>query len=360
MENKQESNLTQSQFTFLIVGFLLGPGYIQLSRIINEKSSQDAWISAIIALAYPLYIILISLYIIKEYPKDNLLSINKKCYGKVFGVIFNIIFFTQFLTIQTVMLSDIVKISTTYIIAFLSPVKVMIVVAAIGFYGGCKGIKVLGKVNEYISYFSFSILLFSLYGLSNGELLNLMPVFGSGIKNIFNGVISASYYYLGFESILLLHTYIGDYKKIKKASLAAFGITGVIWIWSILICFYNLGVDLVNKCIWPFMFVFESIHIPVVNNFLYIFMIAWSLVAIKSVANFYFAISLMVKDITKIEIKKIMIAFYPVFLYLGMQLLNNSFKKIAILILSPTYVAFNILLYTITALIIKLKKKTSG
>jgi spore germination protein len=359
MENNKESKLTQSQFTFLIIGFLLGPGYIQLSRVIGEYSRQDAWISALIALVYPLYIISLSLYIIKKNPSENLLSINKKYYGKTFGLIINIIFLVQLITLQVTMLSDIARISLTYIIAFLNPIKVMIVVISIAFYGSFKGVKVLGKVNEYISYLSFSILLFSLYAVTNGELLNLMPVFGSGIKNIINGAVEASYYYYGFESILLLHTYLGDYKKIKRGSFSAFGITAVIWLWAIFICFFNLGADFVEKTLWPFVFVFESIHFSAVTNFLYIFMIPWSLVAIKSVSNFYFATSLIVNDLTKISINKIMIVLFPTFLYFGMLLLDVSNKKIVIQILFPAYVVFNILFYLTTALIIKFKNKTS-
>lgn len=355
MEKNKENLLTQSQFTFLIVGYLLGPGFIQLPAFIVKASKQDAWISVAIALVYPLYIIIISLYIIKKYPGDNIFSISKKCYGKIFGTILNIVFLMQFPMIQVTMTSDVARISITYIIAFLTPIKVSLITLGLAYYGASKGLKVLGKTNEYISYMAFSV-----YALFDGELLNIMPIFGSGIKKILDGAIVTSYYYLGYESILLLHTFVDDYKKIKRASFTAIGITSVIWIWSVFICIYNLGIDIIDKAGWPFMFVFESIHIPVITNFLYVFMIAWSLVAIKSMANFYFATAYMLNDITKISIKKIMPALYPIFLYLGVILLNGAIKKSILGILSPAYVLFNTFFYALTAVMVGIKNKRTS
>lgn len=357
MEKNSDNLLTQSQFTFLIVGFLLGPGFIQLPAFIVIASNQDAWISATIGIIYPLYIVIMSLYIIKKYPKNNIFSISKKCYGKIPGTLLNILFLLQFPMIQITMTSDVARISTTYIIAFLNPMKVSIVTLALAFYAASKGLKTLGKVNKYISYLSFFVLAFSLYALSDGELLNIMPVFGTGLKKIMTGAIVTSYYYLGYESIVLLHTFVGDYKKIKRASFTALGITSVIWIWSVFISIYNLGIDVIDRAGWPFMFVFESIHIPVITNFLYVFMIAWSLVAIKSMGNFYFATAYMLNDITKINIKKLMIILYPIFLYLGMVLLNGTIKKNVLGILSPAYLVFNTLFYASTAIIATVKNK---
>jgi spore germination protein len=64
MVDRKNKLLTQSQFTFLIVGMVLGPGFLRLPAIIVDKAKQDAWISIIIALVYPLCIILLSLYVI--------------------------------------------------------------------------------------------------------------------------------------------------------------------------------------------------------------------------------------------------------------------------------------------------------
>lgn len=360
MESKGKEQLTQSQLAFLISGYLLGPGFIQLPHTIAKIARQDALISAVLALIYPLFIIQISLYIIKKHPRENILQISKKCYGKIFGTILNILFLLQFFMTMITVSSDITSILMTFVVEFLTPLKVAMVTTAISCYAAFKGIKTLGKINIYITYIILAIYSLSIYVIFDGTLLNLRPVFGTGYKNILSGVVNTSYYYLGFEVILLYHTFVGDYKKIRSASYTALGIVSAVWSWTIFICLYNMGYRIVSKANWPLVNLFSSINLPVVANFMYLLMIAWTLMNFKVMGNYYFANAFILSQITSIGVKKLTIGLFPVFLWLGIFMMNSSIKKTVLSILSPGFVIYNCVFIIATSIIISFKLKNKN
>lgn len=357
MEWDRKEMLTQSQFTFLIIGFVLGPGFIQLPRLLVSTSRQDAWISAIAALIYPLYIIIISLYIIKRCPEDNIISVSKKYYGKLLGTILNIVFYLQFPVILASVSADISKVLLSYIAEFISPLKVLIVLSSISCYGVFKGIKAIGKVNRYVSFITLFVIFLSLYSLFDGSLLHLQPVFGSGFKNIIVGTTKTAYYYQGFEAILIFHIYLKDYKKIKSASFRALGIASSVWVWTVFICIYNMGTNLVKKANWPLMNVFESINVPIITNFVYFFMIAWSFIGVICMTNYYYVNTYIIESLTKIQLKKLVFALYPLVILAGILFVNISLKERVLGVISPFYVLFNCVFITTTALLITFKGK---
>lgn len=360
MEAGKKGILTESQFVFLIVGFVLGPGFIQLPRLIVHTAKQDAWISAIIALIYPLYIVIISLYIIKRCPKENIFAILKKYFGKLLGTILSIIFCLQFPIILVSIFADISKVLLSYISEFLSPLKIGILLTSVACYGAFMGIKTIGKVNKYIFFIGLFIVSLSAYALFDGTILHLQPVFGSGFKNIMLGTIPTTYYYQGFETLLIFHVYVGNYKKIKSASYKTLAITAAVWVWTVFISIYNMGTNLVRRANWPLMNVFESINIPIITNFIYFFMIAWSFIGLTSMTNYYYMNAHAIENLTKIQFKKIIFAIYPLVILAGILFLNISIKEKLLGIISPFYVIFNCVFIAITALLIGFKKPSSN
>lgn len=359
MNKEKNELLTLNQLTFLLAGFLLGPGFFKLPNYVVEKAKQDAWISVSLALSYPLYIILISIYIAKKNPKDNILVLTKKFFGNIIGTIVLIFYFFQWPIATIIMNTDLIRIFRTYAVNFLSPLKISFVSISLAIYAAYEGLKVLGKANEIISYIALPLLAISIIGLTDGSILYLQPVFSSGWNNILKGSIITSYFFTGFEALLLFHPFVYDKKGIKKSVLKAFLICSVVWIWIIFITIYNLGIYVIQKSEWAFILVFESIRIPIVNNFLYIFLFLWSLMSFKTISNHYFSTALVLNEITKIKLNKLYLFLYPISIYLSVIFLDESIKRIVINLISPIYVLFNGLYYTTIALIVYFKGRKS-
>ena len=355
--NKQKNRLlTANQLFFLLIGFSVGPAFLRFPNAIVDTAGQDAWISAIIGLIYPTFVVLIGIYFMKKHPKQNILILSKKYFGRILGSILNFIFMLQFLLVTLTVTSDFVNLVRTYIVDFLTPIKVIIIGVSLAAFTAYKGLKVLGKTNELIGY-SFLVILFSLAALNDGDIINIKPVFGSGFSSIMSTARDTTYFYSGWESLLLFYPYVRDIKSSIKASIKALVVGGVIWVWIVFITIVYLGIDLAPKSYWSFIMVYESIHIPIINNFRYVLMFVWILIIFKCIANFYFASAFCLKEFTKIETKKICLYIYPLILYLALQLTNNLLKEKILDIASPAFVVFNFIFLTLIALLILIKSK---
>lgn len=358
--NKDKNDLlTKNQLTFLIIGFAIGPAFLRLPNAICQISKQDAWISAMIALIYPIYMLIIVNYIISNHPKENLLILNKKYFGYIFGVIFNSIFLFQVIFYLCTIIKDFSSISRIYIVSFLTPVKVLLIVILLCLYACNSGLKVIGQISVIITYMLIFIMLFSLSALNYGNILNIQPVLGAGFKNILLATKETVYFYTGFEFILLYHPFAKEVKDIKKASIKATAIAGLIWIWTVFITIFYLGTDILPKSFYSLFLVFESIHLPVINNFRYIAMFVWTLVSFKIISIYYFSTSFILNDLTKIHIKKLNLLLSPIVFFLSANIIEIVFKNDQLVLISKVSVFFNIFFLSILSLLVFIKSKSN-
>ncbi|MCY6371018.1 GerAB/ArcD/ProY family transporter [Clostridium ganghwense] len=358
--NKSETEfLTTNQITALLVGFTVGPGLLRSPNVLVKIAKQDAWISSIIGLIYPAYILLVSNYIIKKYPKDNILSLSRRCFGNTLGTLLNFIFICQWTLYAATITSDLIKISRIYFVSFLTPLKVALAIVTITFCAAYTQIKSLGKINEVCMYLLTVIMLFSIASLKYGNILNVQPIFNTSLKDMLRASILSVYYYAGFECLLLIHPFAQNTNEIKKASMQALFISGLIWVWIAFITIYYLGIDIIPKSHWSFILVFESINIPVINNFRYVFMFVWSFIVFRITSNFCFITYFFLNMITKIDIKKILIFLYPLILILSLQFLNTALYQKVLKVISPAFTLFNIIYISFIALSILVKNKNT-
>ncbi|GAA0179780.1 endospore germination permease [Clostridium sediminicola] len=357
--NKQKNNLlTSDELTCFLLSFVIGgSGILKLPNVLVETARQDAWISVIIALVYPIYVILIAIYIINKHPKENILSLSKKYFGCFLGSILNFIFIVQFLLFTVSIISDFIILMRTFIVDFLTPLKVGIIGVSLAAYGAYKGLKVLGKTSELIFYIFIVVMLFSMSALKEGSILNLQPVLGSGLLNILKTSKTTAYSYYGWEALLLFYPYVENTKAIKKSALKAVAICGIIYVWVVFVTIFYVGIEIIPESYWSLILVFESIHVPVINNFRYIFMFIWILLSLRISANYYFAVAFNLNYFTKIDIQKLCLFIYPLILYLSLKLSDRILRAEIIDFVTPTSIIFNLIFFTLTALLIRIKDK---
>ena len=105
--NIEKNNLlTSNQFTYLLLGFIVGAGFLTLPNELAKTAGQDSWMCTIIALIYPLYVVFISVYIINKHPKENIIILNKKYFGNTFGNVLNFILMMQFMITYIVIIAN--------------------------------------------------------------------------------------------------------------------------------------------------------------------------------------------------------------------------------------------------------------
>jgi spore germination protein len=357
MNEKKNELLTSGQTMGLLVGFAIGPEFLKLPNLMVKTAGQNGWISAAIAIVYPLYVVLIASVIIKKHPRDNLLIINKKYFGKVIGNILNFIFMLQFIVYTSSIVSEFDRIARVYIVGFLTTTKIIFICLCSSVYAATRGIKTLGKISEATIYFIIAVLVITVTVFQEGSVVNIKPVFENGFSRILGTAAKTFYFYTGFEALLLIHPFAKDAKTIRASALKAVILSGFIWVWSVFATIYYLGIDIIPHKLWSFFMVFDSVNLPIINNVRYIFMFVWALVSYRIVANYIFLSSFIIEDLTKLNFKKVCYFLIPVIFYITILFGNEILRSKILDILSPFYVSFNLILISVLAIIIKIKTR---
>lgn len=358
MKKVNNNALTSNQFMFILIGSMIGIGVLNLPNDVVKNAKQDGWIAAFIGAIYPLYIISMSLLICREFPENNILFVNKKCFGKILGAILNMLLCLYFLLYITAVASGLSNVLRTVIINFLPSAKVLIVIIFLGAYTAYKGLKVLGRTNETIFYLTLVMCLIPLVALGKGKFLNLRPILGSGVVNIIKASKDSVFSYAGIEIILLIYPYVSENKKLRKAAMSSVVITALIYTWIVFITIYGLGIDIIPTYMASFPVVVKYIEVPIINNFRFIFMIMWALIVFKTISNYYYAIGSVLSNLfSKTSYNKICIIIYPLIVFLSTRYVNEPIRRSFLSYIIPKCTIMMIIYISITVILVYIRKE---
>ncbi|WP_411679413.1 GerAB/ArcD/ProY family transporter [Clostridium thailandense] len=357
MDKDTDSLLTPSQLTFILIGSILGVALLSLPNYVTKYAKQDGWISCTLGVLYPIYMVFIADYLYQKHPKDNILKLSKKYLGKFLGTILNIIFISYFCFLATEIASGISNVLRIHMTYFITNYKLLSVLFLAPAFIAYKGIKTLGKVNELFFYLTISIVFIPIAVLKYGLLVNLMPVFGSGIINIIKSTGETVYAYCGIEILFLIYPYLQNGNSLKKAGLKSAIIIMIIYMWFTFMVIYYLGVDIIPKFLWSTIITSEAIKLPVINNFRYIFMVLFSFIMLKSIANHYYSLTYGLSELTSIAKRKTFVFLvYPLLFYVSSKYGNPTLRRDLVDKITPIYVTFNFVYVSIISLILHIKK----
>lgn len=357
LDGSKDIVLRKFQFISIITGAIVGISILILPNDLAQGAHQDGWIAAILGVFYPLYEVLLSKYLTKRFPDNNILFLSKKCFGKFLGTILNIIFATFFAYISIIVTNAYKNLMIAYVVGWLTPFKLIAVVTIIIAYAASKGLNILAKISEIAFIITFILTFSSIPALKLTSLLNIKPIFGSGIKAILITSMSSLLSYSGIELIFLFNIYVKDKSKISWYSFIGAFSAMIVYTWICFISILYLGPDITVKSQWPFLLAVQSVTITIINNYGYLFMLMWSIVAIKCSTIHYYVCAYILKDCIKnIKFKNLCFLMYPIFVYLSFILGNEINRKLISGKLIKIYTAFNLLYITIITIIIFLKK----
>jgi len=357
MNKAQDTFLTTSQFTFTLKSIIVGIEIMYLPNQVINFSKQDGWISCLLGTIYPLYLVILANFMCKKFPKDNILALSKKCFGNFIGTILNFIFISFFLFMLTSELSGYSNVFRIYAVTFLKNYQILLTVLVPIAFVAYKGIKPLGRLNEVGFYLTIGITILPIGILAYGSFLNLLPVFGSGLKNIVKGSTQSIFAYSGMEIIFLIYPFLNDSKKLLKCGLVATSIVGFIYVWVVFGTIYYLGIETSQKYLWPVLTLNDSINIPIINSFRFIFIALWSMVQFKCISTYYFAVSYgLNQSIKKISTETFTILMYPLIILICLLYGNPTTRRDYTDKLIPVYVIFNLAYISIIAIIIHFKR----
>lgn len=311
--------ITNKQLIFILIGCMLGTGIITLPRSTTEIIEQDAWLAVLFGGIIPFVSLWLSSRIIGKYPGLSFIALTEKLAGKFFGRLLSAVFAIYSILATAAILRIFIEIITIYLLPK-TPMLVKIMLGlGVSAYMASSGIKVLGRLNEFLFYALIPLLLFPLPGFFiYGDIHYLMPVLNHSIKEYSKAAITTGFAYSGFEALIIFGPYVLKKKEILKGSLIALSITAFLYLFVVITTVAVFGPGLTQKTTWPALRILSVVDIPVLERIEFIFILGWIGASIKPVSNQYFCASLIIKDAFGIRSLEAVVAIlFPVIAFIA-------------------------------------------
>lgn len=366
MSAEKNELLEDSEGISIIVGFIIGISILTVPNDITRITKQDSWMIAIISGIYPLIISTISVYYVKKRPNENIITLSRRYLGKVLGSICNILFMVNFILYFIFVTTGLSSVLIVHATSFLTPLKIYIPCILLALYLSNMGLKVLGRINNIALFLMIALAISAIFVLRRGTILNILPLFGSGYKNILKGSIYCLNIYGGIEGIFIIYPNFKNKNKIKEITIKATIITIILYSWIIFLCVFYLGYEVTAKNLWPALLVTESINLPMINSIRLPFLFLWILIVLKSLANHFYSIIFILSNIFKKSNSAKLCSITSVFLLVLCLMIENETQRRELMDkMILITIIFNFLYLTLIALLIfindKFKKtKTRG
>jgi len=291
--------ITSKQLIFVLVGCILGIGYLSLPREISTASGQDAWISVIIGSLFPF----LSLFLLSKlgsiFPALTVVEILQMLLGGVTGSLLSILLIAYFLNAAAVVLRGMTEIVST----FMLPQTPTFIVAGLFsitiWYSAKRGLKVLGRLNELLFYVFLLALITMVVPLVNADVTNLLPIFEAAPVDLIKDAVAASFAFSGIEILLVIYPMVTRREEILKAGLTALGCVLTIYVFITVICLLVFGSEALQYEMWPLLTLAKTQEIPVLQRGDLFFLLMLLGFGIKPVVNFVFASSYCLVQILK-------------------------------------------------------------
>lgn len=347
------NDISSREMMAIIFGSATGIGILSLpNSLVNEGGAQDSWISVLLSGIYPLYMVTMCVLMQKKHPDESILVLSKKYFGVIFGNILNVIYISNFLFLGTAVVSGLKNVIFTFIVSFSTPIKIIIVITTVSLMSACKGLKVLGRINEIFLYLTLLLVSVTLAAYTRGTIINILPIGGAGIKNIVSATKGAIFAYTGVEILFLIYPRVTDKANIKKSAYISAVIIILMYTWVVFSTIYFMGIDIIPKSIWSFLAVTKAVDVPVITNFRFIFMVLWSMIIFKTAANDFFALSYGINYFLNLKnLRNICIFLFPVIIILSYLYKNPVLRDTIVDKLTSIYTIFIVIYVTLIVII---------
>jgi len=172
----KEEKITNSQYMFLIVGYL--QGCVLILSFMDSTAKQDAWIIIVLSALIAVPIVLAFAYLAKWFPDKNFFGICRLVYGRVAGKIITGLYILFFLIVLSFNIRDLADFYTNFIMPETPGILFMIIFMLVAAYALKKGMASVAKVSLYACVYTFiAIALIFLLLIRNMDFSNFLPMF---------------------------------------------------------------------------------------------------------------------------------------------------------------------------------------
>ncbi|KGX90714.1 spore germination protein [Pontibacillus halophilus JSM 076056 = DSM 19796] len=294
---------------FLIHTVQTGAGIMGVPAVVYREAKQSAWISVLIAGIAMHIVVAIMIVILKQYENADIFGIQQDLFGKWVGKFLGILYIGYLMLLFLSVLLNYTEIVRVYIFPKMSTFAISFILISLCVYAVLGGLRVATGVS-FIFFFATVWLIFMVYRpatLIHWE--HYMPLFESGLSELWLGAIQTGFTVLGFEFLFFLYPYIDNKKWVWLSSQLAVAFTTFL---IFIVTFVSIGYfsgDQLETMIWATLAMFKIIKFSVLERFDFVAVGLWLMVILPNLILILWAMTSGGKRLFQFKQKKSVYAF---------------------------------------------------
>lgn len=255
--------ISKYQLFCLMVLFEIGTSIL---FVLGIGAKQDAWIAVLLSIFVGFALIWIYTELQKKFPQENLAEIIIKILGKYLGIPLALLYALFFLYLSTRDFRDFGEIIVTTFLLKTPLLVILIVFMLTVLYVLFLGVEVLGRTSEILlpTVLFFVISVIMMIGISERiQLEELLPVLANGWQPVFKEIYpNLVNFPFGETCVFMMYwCYLDTKHDVRRISLLAIGVSGLIIIFIDIVSICVLGVNIATASTIPFLEVIKLINV---------------------------------------------------------------------------------------------------
>jgi spore germination protein len=304
MQDKLRYQITSKQLIFIIVGSMIGTGVFDLPREISAAAGPDAWIATILGALVPLLSLFLIGHLGSRFPGLTVVEQSRLLFGRIIGSILAGGFVVYVILIESIVLRRFNEITSIFLLPSTPIWVISLLTTLVVIYIVTRGIKVIGRLNEFLFYLLLLLLVVLLPPLARIDANNILPVGGAGLLPILKGALAALLVYSGTEVLFVLYPMVERKDEVLKAGFIGVGLVVVFYLFITVICLLVFGSEVMQHLMWPGLRLLKVVDIPVFERMEFFFTILWIGLGPRPMINLLFAASYSLLQLLYLDLHK--------------------------------------------------------
>lgn len=339
--NSDKNQITSKQLIIFVISGQLGLDIIYFPNLVSTVG-HDIWLVVLLSGMISTFFSFIISGFLKRYSDKSIYEINKLLYGKYLGCIFNFIF-TSYILFSSILYIRLINNAAKTVFLKYTPSLIFTFFFLIpSVYLVYYGLKPICRFSNIIIIIIISLYLYFFILHKYYRLTFIMPIGCSGLSNILNACLPASFLYFTPELVLIIYPFITDKTNVSK-SLFISNIISTIMLTSIaLVITMYFGENMLKILHMPLVSLSRAFSGPITERVDLLFMGIWFPAMTLSFNTYYFSCYHVLGSIFKIKNKFILLVILTTFCALLSRLPRNFD---ATLNLTKTLTLFGIIIF---------------
>ncbi|KEO83368.1 GerAB/ArcD/ProY family transporter [Tumebacillus flagellatus] len=288
-EHKRRS-LGFLEMMFLVQTVQVGIGLFNLPRVVVEEAGHPGWIAVLIAGVAAHIAIWICILLTRRFPDLDLYGMLTRVYGKWIGWFFGAVFMLYCVAMSALVGRTYVEVVQLWMFPTTSTNMFYLLLLLPCFYAATAGPRVLARLATLVFFATSWMLLLLIAPARQITWDYYFPIFfNTTLWDLTRAAWKVGASMVGFELLLIFHTFAKDKKKTLKAASFGNGITVFIYLLVTLVSigFYSAGQ--IIKVLSPTLHMFQIVELPLIERIEHIGISTWSFLIVNTVCTYLWA-----------------------------------------------------------------------